>query len=308
MICPVCGKELIEGSRFCTQCGTKLEVAPKQPDVNVENIPISVDAGKQKTPFVWKKLYTYTSIGVAILIVAIIALVVILNKRSPLAAGSVVDSTANQAAQTVDNSADTADVDPEDIQYDQTSGSVEEDIEETKSDNDSYEDDADEEADKDLFNDDGIHSYELVVSDVSWTEAYEQCLRRGGHLVRITSDDECYAVLNQIYSEGKENIKFWIGGYRDDNDDYRWVYNDSYEDRYPLVFSEVRINTDPMYKNYWLDGEPSLYDDATKSVEDRMNMFYVKRLDGWVWNDVPDDVLAVAEFYSGNMGYICEYE
>ena len=39
-----------------------------------------------------------------------------------------------------------------------------------------------------------------------------------------------------------------------------------------------------------------------------MNMFYMKKTDKWVWNDAPDDVLEVASFYSGTIGYICEYE
>ena len=63
-----------------------------------------------------------------------------------------------------------------------------------------------------------------------------------------------------------------------------------------------------MYRSYWLDGELSLYDDVTKADENCLDMFYMKNLDRWVWNDVLDDVLSVASFYADSMGYICEYE
>ena len=39
-----------------------------------------------------------------------------------------------------------------------------------------------------------------------------------------------------------------------------------------------------------------------------MDMFYVSKLEKWVWNDAPNDILSVAAGYSGKIGYICEYE
>lgn len=47
----------------------------------------------------------------------------------------------------------------------------------------------------------GINSYELIVADVTWSQAYYDCLDRGGHLVRITTDAEYQAILQQIASE-----------------------------------------------------------------------------------------------------------
>ena len=172
----------------------------------------------------------------------------------------------------------------------------------------SWEEEADpeEEIDESLeptetFSDDGVNTYELIVGDVTWTEAYENCISRGGHLVRITTDEEYQTVLQQIYSEDKANIKFWIAGSRGDDDEYHWIYEDGGQ-------SEEVINYEDKYKSYWLENEPSFYDESTQSEENRMNMFYMKKTDKWVWNDVPDDVLEVASFYSGTIGYICEYE
>ena len=67
------------------------------------------------------------------------------------------------------------------------------------------------------------------------------------------------------------------------------------------------LNQEP-YISYWLTGEPSFYDNSLLQDEMYMNMFYVSKEERWVWNDVPDDLIAVAEFYSGTVGYICEYE
>ena len=151
------------------------------------------------------------------------------------------------------------------------------------------------------FDDDGIHSYDLIVKDCTWSEAFNECIRRGGYLARITSDEEFVSILQQIYNEDKGKIKFWIAGACDDGRYYHWVYPDG-------SLSDESINNNSKYDNYWLTNEPSFYDDATECYEDRMNMFYVKSEDRWIWNDVPDDVLSVASFYSGSMGYICEYE
>ena len=61
---------------------------------------------------------------------------------------------------------------------------------------------------------DSIHTYELIVADVTWTEAYYDCIMRGGYLARINSEKEFQVIREQIASEGKRDIKFWLGGTR----------------------------------------------------------------------------------------------
>lgn len=149
----------------------------------------------------------------------------------------------------------------------------------------------------------GIHTYELIIDDVTWMEAYQNCLDRGGYLVRINSDDEYQAILQQIDEEGQGKIKFWLGGTRGmaDTYEYRWIYEDG-------TYGSEILNENEKYSSYWLDGEPSFYDETVSQDEMYMNMFYISKEKRWVWNDVPNDLIAVAEFYSGTVGYICEYE
>lgn len=185
-----------------------------------------------------------------------------------------------------------------------------EDYDETEDDNDTEDYDETEEEIDDTENyedteendETEIHEYELFVDDVSWSEAYQACLDRGGYLVRINTEEEYDEILDQIYGEEKENIKFWIGGARGKDRKYHWVYGEDKE------FGEDILNKDSQYMDYWLEGEPSFVDEATDTKENRMNMFYMKNLDEWVWNDVPDDILEAASFYAGTIGYICEYE
>lgn len=152
--------------------------------------------------------------------------------------------------------------------------------------------------------DNGTNStYELIVADVTWTEAYQDCLKRGGHLVSINSDEEYQEILRQIADEDMGNIKFWLGGRRDgaDSQEYRWINEDG-------TYERVILNQEEPYVSYWLTGEPSFYDGSASQDEMYMNMFYVSKEKRWVWNDVPDDLIAIAEYYSGTVGYICEYE
>lgn len=121
-------------------------------------------------------------------------------------------------------------------------------------------------------------------------------------MVRINSDEEYQAVLQQIGAEDKKNIKFWLGGARssEESEDYRWVYEDG-------TYGDIILNEEDPYRSYWLSGEPS-YSGEAGDVEMYMNMFYVSKEGRWVWNDVADDLIAVADFYAGTVGYICEYE
>ena len=52
---------------------------------------------------------------------------------------------------------------------------------------------------------------------------------------------------------------------------------------------------------FWLAGEPSYGDENC--------VFLLQNAEGnWRFNDVPDDVLTIAPFYSGEIGYIIEFE
>ena len=58
--------------------------------------------------------------------------------------------------------------------------------------------------------------------------------------------------------------------------------------------------------DYWMIGEPSFQDGDIQ--ECYMNLFYYEEEGRTVINDVPNDVISVVPYYSGKVGYICEYE
>lgn len=148
--------------------------------------------------------------------------------------------------------------------------------------------------------DTAIHRYQIVVTDCSWDEAFEQCRQMGGYLVRINSYEEYAAIVNQIQNEGYEKIHFYLGGRRNSYDsNYCWVNeNDELMDDGPALNS-----VDAWCASAWMTGEPSYVDGDTQEMY--MNMFYYKSNLAWVLNDVPDDITGV---YPGQTGYICEFE
>lgn len=65
MKCPNCGNEIPSAAKFCSKCGTPVNWS--------ENAGLQKDL---KKPFVWKEHYTYITIGVAIVLAAIIGFMV----------------------------------------------------------------------------------------------------------------------------------------------------------------------------------------------------------------------------------------
>ena len=149
-------------------------------------------------------------------------------------------------------------------------------------------------------NEEGIHRYEYCIEDCTWNQAYQKAKDRGGYLVHINSKEEYEFILSEIAQKNLSDKKFFIGGRRNlDSTDYYWA------DANNVTYGDV-LNA-PGYWGIleWLPGEPTYKDGDT--VEAYMDIFYYADVGTWVWNDVPDDILAVAPYYSGTIGYIVEY-
>ncbi len=146
------------------------------------------------------------------------------------------------------------------------------------------------------------HTYIIETGDVTWSEAKDKAMEAGGYLVRFETQEEYERVLGIIQEKGLGNYFFLIGGTRNqDSYDYHWVRSDGSLDE------SVTIN-DPSFwataTNQWMHGEPSFTDGTYQ--EPCLDFYYYSDEGRWVWNDVPDDILSVAPYYSGRIAYIIE--
>ena len=147
-----------------------------------------------------------------------------------------------------------------------------------------------------------IHRYELIIADVTWEEAYEDCKNRGGYLVHINTEEEFNVIVNQILWEQKTKYTFWLGANRE-YDSYNWV--DIHGNR------GTDIVNNSIYDEFWLSQEPSYYGEDAEGnlVEERcVDMVYRGSEDRFYLNDAPNDIISVANYLSGRIGYICEFE
>ncbi len=145
----------------------------------------------------------------------------------------------------------------------------------------------------------GPHGYRFVISDVTWDQAFEECLESGGHLVTFESDEEFWEVHEGLKIENLSGISLYVGGKRDDNGkEYFWVDADG------NYFGDA-INSDANM-HYWLENEPSFSDGGVD--ETRVDMIYRSKKETWYFNDIPNDILALSDSFRGKIGYICEYE
>lgn len=127
------------------------------------------------------------------------------------------------------------------------------------------------------------HGYQLVVKDVSWTDAKAECEAMGGHLVVINDAEEFGEVAALADQYGIQKI--WIGGHRE-NGEMLW------EDGSENVYTP------------WSKGEPSYYDSGDNVPEDYVMMWFNR---GWAFNDSRNDPCRdYPNMYSGKICYICE--
>lgn len=295
MFCKNCGQKIKDGAAFCIYCGTKVmlpssemqtsagvpqEVQPTQPHQSVQpqlyNNPVS------------HKRFSWMPVIIGAICVLVVAGGAFLVIRLHQDANDEIETTDySDESEVEDSFSDTVGQEIEPVSEDTDRGTAEqEQVENTVEE----------------MHEDEIHTYELIVADVTWTEAYQSCLDRGGYLVRINSEDEYQAILSQVWAEDKGNIKFWLGGARDESSNtYHWIYEDT-------DYEGEALNNNEKYVAYWLDKEPSFVDETTGETETFMNMFYISSQERWVWNDTVNDILGVLPNYAGTIGYICEYE
>lgn len=152
------------------------------------------------------------------------------------------------------------------------------------------------------------HRYEMIVEDLTWTEAESLCREKGGYLATITTWEEMERIQEQIISEEKTNVTFFVGANSVGKDEkfvgYRWLETESEAACDMLSFYNALWG-------FWLDGEPSytgLTEDGVEVDEDYVVLFYRKADERCYLNDVPDDILSAAPSYAGKVGYICEYD
>lgn len=151
------------------------------------------------------------------------------------------------------------------------------------------------------------HRYELFVEDLTWKEAESLCREKDGYLATITTWDEMERIQEQIISEDKTNVTFFVGANNETTDNtfgFHWIEPETGE-TYDMLYLY-----DALW-GFWLEGEPSytgLTEDGVEVDEDYVVLFYRKADERCYLNDVPDDILSAAPSYAGKVGYICEYD
>ena len=111
--------------------------------------------------------------------------------------------------------------------------------------------------------------YEIINTGLSWQEAEAYCESKGGHLAVITSERE-QAMIKSLVNEAPETSGYFIGGYRNENGEFKWVTDE------------------PMTYTNWNQGEPSSND------ENSIELYY-----NGSWNDLHDH---------SKLAFICEWE
>jgi hypothetical protein len=108
------------------------------------------------------------------------------------------------------------------------------------------------------------HTYQLIKSQKTWTEARSHCDRLGGYLVTITSEEEENFISDKILRHSGKDI--WAGATdKDVEGDWKWNTGEPFD-----------------YAN-WYTGEPN----NEKGIEDYLEL---KSFFGFKWNDVPNAV------------------
>ena len=131
--------------------------------------------------------------------------------------------------------------------------------------------------------------FELVMADVSWTQARDLCEQRGGHLATVRTQEQ----LDEIIALARaQNARFvWLGAFRGDSS--TWYY----------------VTGERMDFAVWDVGEPSAVDNWDGTREDYLLLWDRTDLGDWCYNDQRNDpVTPYRNIYGGRTAFVCEYD
>lgn len=140
------------------------------------------------------------------------------------------------------------------------------------------------------------HSYKLYNDGMTWKEAKIYCESIGGHLVTITDENEQIVVENLLYEKGTKN-NYWLGGYKDSNDAWKWITNESFSYQ---SWSPIEPNNHNGFENALM-----MYKGQNPITGDSLGY----------WNDINSDGTSYDDygnyetfFGKNNFGFICEWD
>ena len=313
MICPICHKEIKDGSKFCGKCGNKIPRCPSCGEAIYKRTRYCVYDGAMLPEELLKLLPEETTViteskevpkkkrTVGKIILRIILTIVVLIMLVAVGVGGYIavrgvpafvteyfDSSEDDAGFSSDEENDLEN--QEEVEHKDFSDSELSDEEITSEENNEENMEEEQEtADVKI-----VHSYEIIAGDFSWQAAKVECENRGGYLATITSKEEYEEICTLADNSGLTYL--WLGALRYSDSD-RW------EDGSWITGEEWTFE-------YWYPGEPSMEDlDGTKEYYLCMwNAKYEGTEIRWTFNDQRNDLVNAFPSVSGNVGYICEYE
>lgn len=309
MICPICRKEIKDGSKFCGKCGSQIPRCPgcgkviykrtrfcvydgtPLPEELLNGLPEETtvtanDKGKTKKKSKIGKIIITVLLVIILLIVLLAAGIwgYVTVKGIPPFVAEYLGLDAEDEKQEEQEQVK----EPEETEPIETEMPEEEDSEETATEEKA------EVVEQEQKSAETAHFYEIIASDTSWEGARMECEYKGGYLATITSKEE-YDIVCELAEESGLTY-LWLGALRYSDTD-RWG-------------DGSWITGEDWTFDYWYPGEPSLEDlDGAKEYYLCLwNAKYEGNDIGWTFNDQRNDLVTALPAVSGSVGYICEYE
>jgi hypothetical protein len=76
------------------------------------------------------------------------------------------------------------------------------------------------------------HYYKIYTEKMNWSEAKKFCESEGGHLVTVETPAENEMLKELIADIETEEGKFWLGGFKNNDNIWKWVTGNNIKDFY----------------------------------------------------------------------------